>query len=221
MNFKEYKESVIENTKDSKDLLYTIAYIWLHPEHLPLTVVGLGNCCDRIIKIPNWSDETKVVQFDSGPEKLAGGAVPIIGFSKSTFKDNLHITDIVLQSNIEEIPDEAFSGCVRLERITIPKNIKRIGKEVFEDCRKLKDIYYEGTEEEWNNVDIVYKGIRPINPKQLGLIVDMEEYIIPGNEAVFSANIHYNCKFCEKRAPQLSISDGKKDVTDIFRTKTD
>ena len=221
MNFQEYKESVIECTEDSKDLLYALAYIWLHPSRLPLKVVGLGNCCDGVIKIPNWSDETRVVQFDSGPEKFHGGSVPIIGFSRRVFKDNLHVTDIILQSNIERIPDEAFSGCTALERITIPKNVKRIGKEVFKNCGKLKDIYYEGTEDEWNMVDIVYKGLRPVNSKQLGLIVDMEEYIIPGNGAVFSANIHYNCKFCEESVPQLSISDGKKDVTDFFRTKTD
>lgn len=219
MTFNEYKEKIIDRTENSGDLLYSLAYVWLHPERIPLVVIGLGNCCDRVIRIPNWSDKIRVVQFTSGPERMKGIHVPIIGFSKCVFKRNIHVTDIILQNNIVQLPDEAFSGCTSLERITIPRAVKRIGLEVFKDCKNLKDIYFEGSEEEWKAVDIVYKNYRPINPKQLGLIVDMEEYIIPGNEAVFNATIHYNCILEQAKDEMFKIECDGKDVSCLLKTR--
>lgn len=221
MEYEEYKETVIDKQPESKGLLYQLAVLWLHPNRLPLAAVHLGNCTDKIIKIPNWSEEKRVVQFSSGPEELTGPKVPVIAFSKNLFRGNIHITDVILQSNIEKIPTGAFAGCSELERITIPKSIKYIGEATFEKCNHLQDVYYAGSKEDWDKVEIVHKGSRVKDPKQLGLHVDIEHFEIPGNEALLNAMIHYNCDPNAESISGIKLVAAGKDVTKIFTVRDD
>lgn len=46
----------------------------------------------------------------------------------------------------------AFSGCSWVTDITIPKSITSIGEKVFYGCRALKNMYYKGTQEEWQAI---------------------------------------------------------------------
>lgn len=53
--------------------------------------------------------------------------------------------------SLREIGTQAFSGCYNLKEVYIPKNIKTIENFAFWRCKNLT-IYYEGSEEDWNNV---------------------------------------------------------------------
>jgi hypothetical protein len=44
---------------------------------------------------------------------------PIIRIEDSTFADDTHIKEIAIQSNIRQIADHSFSGCVSLKKITV------------------------------------------------------------------------------------------------------
>lgn len=53
------------------------------------------------------------------------------------------------------IGDEAFCGCINLEKIFIPKSVQFIGKNAFKDCPKLTiyceiDKQPETWDKEWN-----------------------------------------------------------------------
>ena len=48
------------------------------------------------------------------------------------------------------IGDSAFSNCENLKVISLPKNVATIGKNSFRDCVELKDVYYAGTEKQYN-----------------------------------------------------------------------
>lgn len=52
------------------------------------------------------------------------------------------------------IGNEAFYYCSSLTSITIPKGMTSIGDSAFEWCERLEDIYYGGTEEQWNEIDV-------------------------------------------------------------------
>ena len=67
-----------------------------------------------------------------------------------------------------QIGDCAFAENETLEAISIPSTVTYIGDFAFSNCANLKDVYYEGTRSQWNNI-----------------------YIGNGNEALLSANIHF------------------------------
>ena len=74
-----------------------------------------------------------------------------------------------LSSQVATIEEYTFAYCESLKNIIIPKSITLISRYAFVDCSSLTDVYYTGTEEEWNAI----------------IIGD-------GNEALKSATIHYN-----------------------------
>lgn len=186
MYFREY-EGMIRNVPYTDTLEYKAAIMWLHPQILPLSVTSIGNTGSSIIKIP----ERTVNKY--------GRSVPVIAFSRQTFSGKSNITDIILPQSIEQFPKGAFEGCAGLKRITIPRKVKIIKEGTFAGCKQLEDIYFEGTMEEWNKINIIHHKhetefgrLIPGTPVQE---VKAERMIyIPGNEALFSANIHFFCK---------------------------
>lgn len=64
------------------------------------------------------------------------------------------LTTLNIPNSITNIGIAAFQNCDDLETITIGKGVTNIQKNAFEGCYKLHDIYYTGTEEEWNSITI-------------------------------------------------------------------
>lgn len=82
-------------------------------------------------------------------------------------------TDIVIPATyngdvVTSIDSNAFSG-EAITSITIPVSIIEIGRRAFNNCSELTDVYYEGSEAEWNEIDINSTG----------------------NSALTGANIHF------------------------------
>ncbi|MEE3429163.1 MAG: leucine-rich repeat protein [Ruminococcus sp.] len=85
------------------------------------------------------------------------------------FTSCINLRKVIIKSELKSIPDQAFLECSSLKVVSIPKSVKEIGYNTFCDCDSLSDIYYEGTEEEWNKISVNEKG----------------------NDALKSATIHY------------------------------
>ena len=56
--------------------------------------------------------------------------------------------------SVETIDASAFSGCTALTSVSLPKNVKTIGNAAFRYCDNIKDVYYAGSETEWNAITI-------------------------------------------------------------------
>ena len=54
--------------------------------------------------------------------------------------------------------DGAFSNCTDLKSLTIPKSVNTIEQNAFHNCENLQDIYFNGSIEQWNEVNIDYTG---------------------------------------------------------------
>ena len=54
------------------------------------------------------------------------------------------------------ISDRLFVGCENLRRIYIPATVTEIECEAFDQCNSLTDVYYGGTEQQWNQISIDY-----------------------------------------------------------------
>ncbi len=70
------------------------------------------------------------------------------------FKDCSNLADIMIPDSVENIGDLVFSGCKSLVNVIIGNGVKIIGDNVFEGCTALTDIYYNGSQDEWNDIAI-------------------------------------------------------------------
>ncbi len=79
------------------------------------------------------------------------------------------LTSITIPYGVTSIKKSAFSDCTNLTSITIPNSVTSISNRAFDCCRNLTDVYYGGSQSDWENVEI-------------------DEY----NDSLKNAVIHYN-----------------------------
>lgn len=79
------------------------------------------------------------------------------------------LTDIVIPENVTSVGEGAFAECMSLKNVTIPVTVSKIEADAFSGCTSLSDVYYGGTEEDWNKIAIDGNG----------------------NDLLIGANIHY------------------------------
>ncbi len=66
--------------------------------------------------------------------------------------------NFVFGDGVEIIPDTIFytsssSNMPNLKSVTIPNSVKKFGTAAFRNCTTITDIYYYGTEDNWNSID--------------------------------------------------------------------
>ena len=212
MKYQEYLKT-IEDVPVSDKLKYALAVLWLHPGHLPLGLASIGDETMTVIKVPE-----RIVN----PFGKEGIIVPVIAVGANAFRGRENITDVVLPSSIETIGSHCFEGCTNLRNITIPKSITTIKEGTFAGCTQLENIYYEGTPVEWAQIRIVHQKHEvefgtaiPGTPVQK--IVSERFVHIPGNEALFSANVWFHCQLSEICTPVFQIRAAGKDFTEHFK----
>ena len=62
------------------------------------------------------------------------------------------VKEINIPNGITGIAASVFRQCLSLESITIPDSVTFIGNYAFKSCYNLANIYYKGTEEQWNAI---------------------------------------------------------------------
>ena len=72
--------------------------------------------------------------------------------SMAAFKNCSALISVTISDGVETIDDSAFSDCTSLTMVTIPESIKSINHHAFYKCTNLKDVYYGGSEEDWNTL---------------------------------------------------------------------
>ena len=65
-------------------------------------------------------------------------------------------TVYAIPDGVTSIDNYAFSCCENLEKIRIPITVKTFGDMVFADCTNIPDIYFVGSQEQWNGIDFGY-----------------------------------------------------------------
>lgn len=103
------------------------------------------------------------------------GAITYLG--EAVFENSNCITGLKLGEGLEVIPFRAFANCVNLKTIDIPKGVTlidenafencesmvtivipetltTIANSAFEDCDTLKTVFYKGTPEQFENIEI-------------------------------------------------------------------
>ena len=128
---------------------------------LPDTVTAIGYeafcCCYNISSITIGDSVvdlgfTTFANCSNLENVIIGNSTPII--KHQTFANCYNLSKVIIGKNVEKIEDYAFYDCRALESINIPKSVICIGREAFRYCSSLYDVYYEGSEEEWNAIEI-------------------------------------------------------------------
>lgn len=75
----------------------------------------------------------------------------IVSFETAAFCES-GIKSFTVPPKVTEIPQTMFLNCPELESVTLPAGITSIGMGAFMNCPKLETIYFQGTEQQWNNI---------------------------------------------------------------------
>ena len=142
---------------------------------IPDGVTNIGDCTFYGSSLTGITIPSSVTSIGKGAfggcDSLASIAIPnsVTDIGDSAFAGCSSLAGITIPSRVTRIKDNTFWGCSNLTGITIPVSVTRIGYHAFENCSNLTDVYYSGSEDDWK---AIYK-----------------DY---DNDALFSANIHYN-----------------------------
>ena len=79
-----------------------------------------------------------------------------------TFQYCRSLTSIVIPDSVTSIGCFSFYGCNNLTNITISNSLTKVDDYAFDRCFNLGDIYYTGSEAEWNAIEINEIGNVPL-----------------------------------------------------------
>lgn len=93
------------------------------------------------------------------PDSIYNYTVENIG--KDTFRYNEKITYVELPNTIKKIEEGAFGSNPSFSGIKIPKSVKKIENSLWSFNYDF-DIYYEGSQEDWDKIDIKDENIKAL-----------------------------------------------------------
>lgn len=96
-----------------------------------------------------------------------------------------NLTELKIPDSVAHIHPAAFEACTNLAAISLPAGIVSIEGGAAHLCPRLKDIYYDGTREQWEKVQIATDGHSYTDGEPF-----TGEY--GGNGPFFTARIHFN-----------------------------
>ena len=70
----------------------------------------------------------------------------------AAFANCTGLTTAVIPKNVTCIDTLTFGNCSALTSVTIPNSVTYIGNYTFLGCKNLTDIYYDGTQAQWNTI---------------------------------------------------------------------
>ena len=88
---------------------------------------------------------------------------------ESVFWGCTGLTSVTIPNSVTFINDHVFRECIGLTSVSIHESVHHIYGYAFYDCSNLADVYYSGTQNQWNAITFE-----------------------SGNSALTSATIHYN-----------------------------
>ncbi len=135
------------------------------------------------------------VTFSNSLIEIGNGAFMFTNLSKVIIPDTVkkidwncfaycfNLNEIYIGKNVEYIGDHSFAGNKSLTSINIPESVAYIGGTAFTESN-LNTIYYEGSKEQWDNIDkstvwdfgIINGENLIINYKENGKVTDYASY---------------------------------------------
>lgn len=72
----------------------------------------------------------------------------------------------VIPETVTTIAECAFENCAGIQKVNIPSSVSTIERYAFAECDGLTDIYYSGSEEQWEEIEVAYSNT-PLSNAQI------------------------------------------------------
>ena len=82
----------------------------------------------------------------------------VTSIGSSAFYDCSKLNSVVIGDSVTSIGSYAFYGCSKLSSVVMGDSVTSIGDCAFNGCSNLTDVYYTGTQEQWNQIEIDNEG---------------------------------------------------------------
>ena len=134
-----------------------------------VTSIGEGafSGCAGLTSIRGSADNVSEVARRCGSSSYTVTITSGTSVGSSAFRYCKGLTSVTITANVTIIGELAFEGCTGLTSLSIPMSVTSIEAYAFGGCKNLTDIYYGGTEEQWNTIE-----------KSLSCINDMGNCVI-------------------------------------------
>jgi len=78
----------------------------------------------------------------------------VTAVSMYAFHECESLASVTIGNNVKTIGAEALFSCYNLTEVTIPDSVTTIDNYAFANCYSLTDVYYNGTEEQWDEIAV-------------------------------------------------------------------
>lgn len=138
-----------------------------------LTISGAGEMADWINTdfLPDspWDHDTHIkhVVVENGASSVEGYAfygcdnlssiilpADLAFIGDSAFGSCSSLTSMTIPDSVTTLRHSVFIGCTNLTSVKLSSGMTAIEEQAFDGCNALRDIYYSGTEEQWNAIPI-------------------------------------------------------------------
>lgn len=100
-------------------------------------------------------DKTHLIQYPAG-NITENFSVPytVTTIKAAAFAGNPHIRNVIIPESVNMLDYMAFYECTSLSCVTISKSVTLIGEMAFSKCDNLSEVYYTGTQTQWDSVAV-------------------------------------------------------------------
>lgn len=168
----------IPDTVTSSGQHYTVTAIGdsaFNPSHtitnvssvfIPATVTSIGRfafrCC-KFLATVTFAEGSQLKSIgvsafsgtDSAHPRFTEIQIPysVETISTNAFHNCQDLESITLPASLKTIEVGAFSGCRNLSEVKLPASLKTIQSSVFADCSSLETVFYDGSLEQWSQIN--------------------------------------------------------------------